>query len=98
MAVVAGSDVAPDRKASVPIRWLYVRPMKSDDLGSSTPRLDGDLPIAASPRALADHAKLAEIAVERTRMPMVISDPRQPDNPIVLANKAFLDLTGYEAG
>ena len=30
-------------------------------------------------------------------MPMVVTDPRQPDNPIVLANKAFLDLTGYKA-
>jgi PAS domain S-box-containing protein len=28
---------------------------------------------------------------------MVVSDARQQDNPIVLANKAFLDLTGYEA-
>jgi PAS domain-containing protein len=28
---------------------------------------------------------------------MVITDARQADNPIVLANKAFLDLTGYEA-
>ena len=28
---------------------------------------------------------------------MVITDPRQPDNPIVLANRAFLDLTGYTA-
>ncbi len=26
---------------------------------------------------------------------MVISDPRQADNPIVMANKAFLDSTGY---
>jgi PAS domain S-box-containing protein len=30
-------------------------------------------------------------------MPMVVTDPRQHDNPIVLANKAFLDLTGYKA-
>jgi PAS domain S-box-containing protein len=30
-------------------------------------------------------------------MPMVVTDPRQPDNPIVLANQAFLDLTGYSA-
>jgi PAS domain S-box-containing protein len=30
-------------------------------------------------------------------MPMVVSDPRQPDNPIVLANRAFLELTGYSA-
>jgi len=29
-------------------------------------------------------------------MPMILTDPRQEDNPIVFANKAFLDLTGYE--
>ena len=29
-------------------------------------------------------------------MPMVISDARLPDNPIVLANAAFLQMTGYE--
>ena len=28
---------------------------------------------------------------------MAVTDPRQPDNPIVLANQAFLDLTGYSA-
>jgi PAS domain-containing protein len=27
-------------------------------------------------------------------MPTIITDPRKPDNPIVLANQAFLDLTG----
>ena len=35
-------------------------------------------------------------AVEMTRMPMILTDPRLPDNPIVFGNKAFLDLTGYE--
>ncbi|WP_205686760.1 histidine kinase famiy protein [Caulobacter flavus] len=35
-------------------------------------------------------------AVEMTRMPMILTDPNKPDNPIVFANKAFLDLTGYE--
>ncbi|TXF97909.1 response regulator [Massilia arenae] len=34
-------------------------------------------------------------AVEMTRMPMLITDPRQNDNPIVFANGAFTDLTGY---
>ncbi|MDY0978212.1 response regulator [Massilia sp. CFBP9012] len=34
-------------------------------------------------------------AVEMTRMPMLITDPRQDDNPIVFANGAFTDLTGY---
>jgi PAS domain S-box-containing protein len=35
-------------------------------------------------------------AIEMTRMPMILTDPRQTDNPIVFANNAFLDLTGYE--
>ena len=34
-------------------------------------------------------------AVRSTRMPMVVSDPRQSDNPIVFVNEAFLKLTGY---
>jgi PAS domain S-box-containing protein len=46
---------------------------------------------------LADRFELAAIALDRTRMPMAVTDPRQPDNPIVLANQAFLDLTGYTA-
>ena len=37
-------------------------------------------------------------AVEMTRMPMILADPRQHDCPIVFANNAFLDLTGYEEG
>lgn len=34
-------------------------------------------------------------AVRATRMPMLITDPRLPDNPIVFVNDAFLYLTGY---
>ena len=34
-------------------------------------------------------------AIRGTRMPMIITDPRRPDNPIVFANEAFQDLTGY---
>jgi PAS domain S-box-containing protein len=61
------------------------------------PSFEGDAPAAAEPDALPDRRELALVAVERTRMPMVVTDPRQPDNPIVLANQAFLDLTGYNA-
>ncbi|MFC0252168.1 histidine kinase famiy protein [Massilia consociata] len=35
-------------------------------------------------------------AIEMTRMPMVVTDPNQPDNPIAFVNRAFLDLTLYE--
>ncbi len=45
---------------------------------------------------LDDRANVFFAAVEMTRMPMVVTDPNQPDNPIVFANNAFLDLTGYE--
>lgn len=34
-------------------------------------------------------------AMRSTRMAMVITDPNQPDNPIIFANDAFLKLTGY---
>jgi|GEM_PF-6924673 len=34
-------------------------------------------------------------AIETTRMPMILTDPNQPDNPIVFANQAFLNMTGY---
>lgn len=35
-------------------------------------------------------------ALQMTRMPMILTDPRQADNPIVFSNRAFLDLTGYQ--
>ncbi|NEH45117.1 blue-light-activated histidine kinase [Rhizobium leguminosarum] len=60
-------------------------------------KLHGDLPSASSKAASADRKELAAIAFERTRMPMVVTDGRKPDLPIVLANKAFLELTGYPA-
>ncbi|WP_198937234.1 histidine kinase famiy protein [Herbaspirillum camelliae] len=34
-------------------------------------------------------------AVEMTRMPMIVSDPNRPDNPIVFVNNAFINMTGY---
>lgn len=34
-------------------------------------------------------------AIRGTRMPMVITDPKLPDNPIVFANEAFQRSTGY---
>ncbi|KQQ75865.1 histidine kinase [Xanthomonas sp. Leaf131] len=36
-------------------------------------------------------------AVETTRMPMMVTDPHLLDNPIVFANRAFLEMTGYSS-
>lgn len=53
----------------------------------------------AGNRLVASH--LAEdpftAAFKATRMPMLITDPRQPDNPIIFCNQAFVKLTGYSA-
>lgn len=48
-----------------------------------------------SREGLQDRGNIFFAAVEMTRMPMVVTDPRQPDNPIVFVNGAFLDLTLY---
>jgi len=45
---------------------------------------------------LDDRGSVFFAAVEMTRMPMILADPRRDDCPIAFANNAFLDLTGYE--
>ena len=48
--------------------------------------------------AIADHKDdIFFAAIESTRMPMLVTDPRQPDNPIVFANRAFISMSGYSA-
>jgi PAS domain S-box-containing protein len=44
----------------------------------------------------ADRHDLFFAAIEMTRMPMIVTDPNKPDNPVVFANQAFLNTTGYE--
>ena len=63
----------------------------------SETRLKGDSPAAAKPQVLADRRELAFVAMEFTRMAMVVTDVRDPGHPIVLANRAFLELTGYSS-
>jgi PAS domain S-box-containing protein len=36
------------------------------------------------------------VAAETTRMPMVFTDAREPEIPIIFANDSFLSLTGYD--
>ena len=36
-----------------------------------------------------------QAAVRTSRVPMILTDPRQADNPIIFANQAFQSLTGY---
>jgi PAS domain-containing protein len=59
--------------------------------------IHGDLLAAATNQGMVDRKELSAFAFQRTRMPMAVSGARQPDFPIVLANAAFLHLTGYTA-
>ena len=43
-----------------------------------------------------DASRLFEQATEQTRMAITVTDPHRPDNPIVYANQAFVEMTGYE--
>ncbi len=61
-----------------------------------------DFPVAASPPAAISYTGIDHpgedmffAAVELTRMPMTVTDPHRPDNPVIFANKAFLRMTGY---
>ena len=42
----------------------------------------------------ASHESLAKM-IENTSVPFIVSNPRIHDNPIILCNKAFVELTGY---
>lgn len=55
-----------------------------------------DLRGVVDPRDLRiDAAHLFLETTQQTRMAIAISDPHEPDCPIVYVNQAFLDLTGY---
>lgn len=49
----------------------------------------------ANPDMTDDSNSIFFAAVKTTRMPMIVTDPNQPDNPIVFANPAFINMTGY---
>ena len=51
--------------------------------------------IALSAARTSASSELVFAAMEATQTAMVVSDPRLPDNPIVFANRAFRDLSGY---
>jgi PAS domain S-box-containing protein len=72
-----------------------------DDLGGSSDATTGAPAThhwkegTISEPGLGNRGSVFFAAVEMTRMPMILTDPNLPDNPIVFANRAFHDLTGY---
>lgn len=61
--------------------------------GDSRAPFRNELPGDAFPAA---SGLLFEQAMAQTRMAVSLSDPRQPDMPLIFVNRAFRALTGYE--
>lgn len=60
-------------------------------VGGPPPHLRG----GANPDMADDSNSIFFAAVKTTRMPMIVTNPNKPDNPIVFANPAFINMTGY---
>ena len=65
------------------------------ELQGEPPRIDEGIYGAQGLEHVRDDMFFA--AMQTTRMPMLVTDPHQPDNPIVFTNRAFLQMTGYSA-
>ena len=62
-----------------------------------TPKMPPNGALAQDPirSPISPEAAFFFASVAASRMPMVVSDPRLPDNPIIFTNDAFLEMTGY---
>ena len=71
--------------------------LDSEHSSRSTPEdaSRNDARIIAELAGLDDGTDPFTAAVRATRMPMIITNPRKADNPIVFANDAFCRFTGY---
>ncbi|WP_062013993.1 hybrid sensor histidine kinase/response regulator [Aureimonas sp. AU4] len=66
------------------------------DTPETPPREPNDVRVSGQAlKPSGSHHDIFFKAVETTRMPMTVTDPHQPDNPIVFANNAFVQMTGY---
>jgi PAS domain S-box-containing protein len=70
----------------------------NDNGGRSGRSIADDERIAGELAGVTRHTDPFVAAVHATRMPMIITNPRLPDNPVVFANDSFCRLTGYERG
>ena len=70
------------------------RTQNHDRVPSNQKRVD-EQRIATELASLDRHTDPFVAAVHATRMPMIITNPRLPDNPVVFANDSFCRLSGY---
>jgi PAS domain S-box-containing protein len=65
-------------------------------MSSKAPKDPGQKATEAEVKHFKENLGPFVVAAESTRMPMVFTDAKKPDNPIIFANDAFLELTGYD--
>lgn len=95
--MASGSDDQDELRADSGMATPDDNPAMTESEGRATVRgKDHWRERTITSRGLADRGSVFFAAIEMTRMPMILTDPNLPDNPIVFANKAFLDLTLYE--
>ena len=82
----AFSDVAPTVPRDAP-----AEPARAFPEERATPRS-----AQISDPTLAGNDDIFFAAVSLTRMPMVVTDPRRADHPLVFVNRAFCEMSGYE--
>ncbi len=68
----------------------------NDTANRSVRGVADDERIAVEIAGLDRHTDPFVAAVHATRMPMIITNPRLPDNPVVFCNDSFCRLTGYD--
>jgi PAS domain S-box-containing protein len=66
--------------------------LRAEDLHHYT---DGGRNVIASGQGHGGH-DIFHAAVQMSRMPMILTDPHQDDNPIIFCNRAFERLSGYQ--
>lgn len=64
-------------------------------LEEKRPRVGGGIVSEATRKKLIDSLNL-DMVLQSVRLALCVTDPEQPDNPIIYVNRAFLELTGYE--
>ncbi len=64
---------------------------------SNSPRAEPDRAVEGTVDELRQKAGPIFAALERSGLPMVVSNPRLPDNPVVFVNEAFCRVTGFAA-
>jgi len=87
--------VVPTVRSGSALTCLEAQPMVTTP---EKPAIRGPrTPVSGSgPEGVVDqHHDIFFAAVETTRMPMIVTDPHQPDNPIIFVNRAFERMTSY---